>query len=142
MPSVVLGNPVASGGVQIVGQSGQPWPYSGVPAPIGGVQLLWISSGGNCYIGFSGNMTINSGQMQLSGGANSGITDGMLILPGTPYFVPRLRCGLSGNLQVFALCDVAASGNGRLYWDWFSFLLTTMGTIGLAAMGGAASFLA
>ncbi len=118
---MILGNPLASGATPIL--SG--WPWSGRPAkPVGGVQIRWISSGGNCYIALSGNpilsggfMTLTSGQMYLSGGANSGLLDGMPLAPGDSYFVPRLATGLSGQLSIFAICDQAASGIGRLYWE-------------------------
>lgn len=120
MPSVVIGNPVASGGVQIIGQSGQPWPFSGMAAtPVGGIQLRFISllpGSGLCFIGFSGNVSINSGGFQLSGGANSGMNDGMPLRDGDSFFVPRMACGNSGNLSIFAIGDASASG-GRLYWQ-------------------------
>lgn len=114
MPSIVLGQPRASG-PQLV-MSGCPW--SGQPlSPVGGVQLLWVSSGGNAYIGLSGNVTITSGQMALSGGANSGLSDGMMMPPGGGYFVPRMATGPSGQLQIYAWCDGNASGVGRLFFE-------------------------
>lgn len=117
MPSIVLGQPRASGAQLIV--SGNPWSGNAPAPPIGGVQLLWVSSGGNAYIGLSGGITINSGAMALSGGANSGMLDGMLLPPGGGYFIPKMACGLSGNLQLYGWCDQAASGIGRLYFEVF-----------------------
>jgi hypothetical protein len=64
-------------------------------------------------------MTITSGQMFLSGGPNSGLSDGMILAPGDSYFVPKIACGNSGFLNIYALCDVAASGIGRLYFEIF-----------------------
>lgn len=122
MPSILLGQPYASGATQVI--SGNFW--SGRKAePVGGVQLFWVSSGGNAYIALSGGgpplsggfMTINSGTLQLSGGNASGMLDGFPMAPGAGYFIPKLACGLSGNLSIFALCDQAASGTGRLYFE-------------------------
>lgn len=128
MPSVILGNPYASGAQLVVSGS----LVSGKFTPTGGIQLRWISSGGNCYIGFSGGgpplsgsfMTITSGGFALSGGSASGMFDGMLIEPGASYFVPSLvltnRGGItSGFYNIFALCDQTASGAGRLYFEFF-----------------------
>lgn len=64
-------------------------------------------------------MTITSGQMFLSGGPNSGLSDGMIMAPGDSYFVPRIGTGASGRVNIFADCDVAASGIGRLYFEIF-----------------------
>ena len=122
MPSLVLGNDPASGAIQIL--SGNPW--SGfVVEPIGGIQLRWISSGGSAYIALSGGgppksggfMTINSGAMILSGGIASGMLDGFPLAPGDSYFIPKLAFKQSGVFNVYALCDQAASGVGRLYWE-------------------------
>lgn len=118
MPSLLLGQPLASGAQIIV--SGFPW--SGQIVPQGGVQLRWVSSGGNAYIGLSGAMTITSGAMFLSGGPNSGLLDGMVMAPGDSYFVPRSATGLSGRLNIFALCDGVASGIGRLFFEVFNLL--------------------
>lgn len=116
MPSLVLGQPLASGPQIIV--SGNPW--SGLaPTPVGGIQFRWISSGGNAYIGLSGGMTINSGQMFLSGGPNSGLLDGFPLAPGDGYFIPKLAFPLSGTYNVYAMCDQVASGVGRLYFERF-----------------------
>lgn len=127
MPSIVLGNPFLSGAVSVI--SGNPW--SGQLPPLkGGVQLFWTSSGGNCYIGFSGGgpplsggfMTINSGTMILSGGIASGMLDGMCLTPGMGYWIDRTQVPAVGNtmsgiFNIFAICDPQASGIGRLYFD-------------------------
>jgi hypothetical protein len=108
--------------------------YSGVFVGAG-LQLRWISSGGNCYVGVAGGgpplsggfMTITSGGMQLSGGAASGMLDGMLLGPGDAFFVEPGVLGnrngpTSGTFNVWALCDQAASGVGRLYFaPWLGF---------------------
>lgn len=114
MPSLILGQPVASGPNIIV--SGNPWSGKN-PKPVDGVQLRWMSSGGNAFIGLSGNFTVTSGGFLLSGGTNSGLGDGMFLAPGDSYFLPKAVCGLSGTYNVFATCDVAASGVGRLFFE-------------------------
>lgn len=126
MPSLILGQPFASGAQMVI--SGNPW--SGIVFPRGGVQLFWLSSGGNAYVGFSGGgpplsggfMTINSGTMMLSGGAASGMLDGFPLVPNMGYWidrsmVPGFGGGNSGTFNLFALCDQSASGVGRLYFD-------------------------
>ncbi len=126
MPSMLLGNPVASGAIRVM--SGNP--YSGTFGPTGGVQFRWVSSGGNCYIALSGGgpilsgtfMTINSGDIVATRGPASGMLDGFLMAPGDSYFLPALCFGKgpnSGFINVFALCDAVASGIGRLYWETF-----------------------
>ncbi len=68
----------------------------------------------------SGNfMTITSGAMALSGGCLSGMLDGMPMAPGDTYFIPKTAFATSGVYGVWAMCDVAASGIGRLYWEMF-----------------------
>ena len=127
MPSVVLGNDPASGAQLVVSGS----LYSGQLLHFG-ISLLWVSSGGNCYVSTSGGnpplsggfMTITSGGMAKSGGAASGMLDGMLLLPFTRYYIPPgmlyNRGGSnSGSFNIFALCDPAASGVGRLYFDQY-----------------------
>lgn len=109
MPSIILGNPQASGPQIIV--SGNPW--SGKLVPVGSIDLFWTSSGGNAYVGTSGNMTMTSGGMFLSGG---GVNDGMMIPPGARYTIPKCNLNISGTITVYANCDVAASGLGRLYY--------------------------
>ncbi len=126
MPSILIGQPYLSGAVTVI--SGNPW--SGKLEPAGGIQLRWISSGGNCYIALSGGgpplsggfMTINSGTFPLSGGGASGLLDGMPMAPGDAYFVPRSALGsrdgqTSGRFNLFALADATASGVGRLFYE-------------------------
>ena len=132
MPSLVLGTPFLSGATQII--SGNPW--SGQLEPKGTIRLWWIcaASGANCYIALSGGgpplsggfMTYNSGGMLLSGGAASGMLDGIPIAPGgiAEYDVPKLGLGstggtTSGTYNLFANCDPAASGIGRLYFEMY-----------------------
>lgn len=118
MPSLIVGNPLASGAQQII--IGNPW-SGALPTPVGGIQFaLDRSASGSVYIGFSGGLTLNSGQMFLSGGANSGMLDGMQIAPGGGYFVPRsLVPSVSGTYNLFARHDAACSGQARLYWEAF-----------------------
>ncbi len=125
MPSVVIGQPAASGAQLII--SGNPW--SGHLVPYSYLQLRWVSSGGNVYVAFSGFgpplsggfMTINSGAMILSGGAASGMLDGLLISPGDCYSIPAAaitnKGATSGAFNLVANCDVQASGVGRLYFE-------------------------
>ncbi len=123
MPSAIIGN--ASGGDWVV--SGVPWIRGGHPlSPWGslppanqlgaGIQLRWSpNSSGNLYVGLSGGLTVNSGGFLGSG--YSGLLDGVLLGPGDAYFIPRVAASASGLISVFATCDVAASGLGRLYWE-------------------------
>lgn len=108
--------------------SGSPFPlisgnfYSGTGAlhPIGSVQLRWAKeASGNAYIGLSGGFNVNSGGVFMSGGVLSGMLDGMVLYPGDAYNIPKVGCGLSGQLGVYATCDATASGVGRLYFDLF-----------------------
>jgi hypothetical protein len=67
-------------------------------------------------------MTINSGGMTLSGGAQlSGALDGIPLGPGDGLWIPayafKSPIGVSGNCNIFAMCDQAASGVGRLSWE-------------------------
>lgn len=114
MPSIILGQPLASGPQIIV--SGNPWSGQQAQFPVGGIQFRWVSSGGNAYIGMSGGMTITSGGMMQSGG---GLLDGMPMAPGDAYFIPRLGLKTSGAYTVYGMCDVAASGAGRLFFEIF-----------------------
>lgn len=111
MPSVLLTN--QSGGQNIL--SG--W-VSGHPLqPVGGVQLrLSPIASGNAYVGLSGTVAITSGNMS---GTMSGGLDGMIMKPGDTYFIPKLACGLSGNLTVQVATDAAASGQGRMFFEVF-----------------------
>ena len=110
MPSVLIGNPLASGAQQIV--SGNPW--SGDYRPIGGVQLvLDRSASGAIYVGTSGNITLNSGGMFLTGG---GLNDGVQLAPGGSYFIPKLAF-VSGEYNLFIRHDAACSGQARLFYE-------------------------
>ena len=108
-----------SGGQPII--SGFPWgsgPNLKVHFPRTGVQLRWsANASGYCYIGLSGGMTVNSGGVLQSGTDWVGVRDGMQLVPGDAYFVPRIGTGRSGLLEIFATCDAAASGQGRLYFE-------------------------
>ncbi len=129
MPSLLLGNPLASGAQCVV--SGGAGVYSGHMTPTSTLLLRWVSASGNCYIAFSGGgpplsgniMTIASGGFALSGGCLSGMLDGMPMAPGDTYLVPVValtnKGPTSGLYNVFALADVAASGIGRLYFEFF-----------------------
>jgi hypothetical protein len=110
MPSTIIGQPLASGPQQLI--SGNPW--SGDFRPIGGIQLVVDrSSSGSVYVGFSGNMTFNSGGMFLSGATT---TDGMQINPGGSYFVPKVIL-ISGSYNVYLWHDAACSGQCRVYYE-------------------------
>ncbi len=121
MPSTLL---TAASGIPFPLISGNAFSGQGVPHPVGGVQLvLSPSASGNAYISLSGltlsgdlGTTVNSGGFFLSGG---GLNDGILLAPGGGYFIPRLGIGPSGQLNLFASCDPAASGQARLYWECF-----------------------
>jgi hypothetical protein len=127
LPSVILGNPLASGGQQLI--SGNPWSGQSLE-PVGGIQLkLDKTASGNAYICLSGagihpgsgGQTLGSGGMFLSGFLSSGLMDGVQIGPGEGYFIPALvvKRQLSGNIQIGALVDQAGSGQARLYWEAF-----------------------
>jgi hypothetical protein len=117
MPSLVLGQPLASGPQIVI--SGNPW--SGFFAsPQAGIQfVLDYTSSGAAYIGLSGGTTFTSGGMQLSGGVQSGLLDGMQIAPGGAYWLPRAAFPVSGTYNVWAWVDAAASGKARLYFEKF-----------------------
>jgi hypothetical protein len=136
MPSFIVSN--KSGGDQFV--SG--WPWSGQRAsPVGGVQMVWdANASGNCYVGLSGGMTVQSGGFWQSG--QSGMMDGVQITPGNSYFIPRLGTGFSGVLNLFASCDATASGQGRLYFEIFSSPWWSLVPLGLAALLEASKLLA
>lgn len=117
MPSLLL---TAASGVLVM--SGNL--ISGRLTPLGGVQLRWISSGGNAYVAFSGGFTVGSGTLTGSGGCLSGMMDAFPLAPGDGFFVPQIalleRAGpVSGTFNLWATCDPAASGAGRLFFDLF-----------------------
>ncbi len=111
MPSLVLGQPFLSG-VQIL-ISGNPWSGS---VPNGGVRItVDTSASGSIYLGYSGNVTLFSGGMLLSGGGS--VTDGTQIKPGATYHVARSKMPISGTYNLYAWCDTACSGQVRVYVD-------------------------
>ena len=73
---------------------------------------------GMVFIGLNSGMTVNSGGMFLSGGANSGRHDGIPIKAGDPYFIPKSDLSVSGTFNIYAVPEAAASGN-RLYFQAF-----------------------
>lgn len=111
MPSLILDN--RSGGQNILSGAF----FSGHPlVPLGGIQLrLSPMASGNCYIAFSGGVTINSGGLPPN--HLSGALDGMLLAPGDSYFIPKAFCGASGSPQIYIATDPAASGQARLYYE-------------------------
>lgn len=114
MPSVIVGNHPPSGPMILV--SGCPW--SGVgKQPVGGVQLhLDQTASGRIYVGLSGACTLTSGGVFLSGG---GLADAMPMAPGGAYFIPAMAFKTSGTMTVYVHCDLACSGQGRLYYEVF-----------------------
>ncbi len=123
MASLVLGNPFLSGAIQVI--AGNPW--SGQLVPVGGIQLKWVcpASGALAYVSLSGGgpplsggfMTYNSGTMMLSGGFTSGALDGIPMGPGESMFIPKIGFRTSGAFNLYANCDPAASGIGRLFFE-------------------------
>lgn len=116
MPSLLLSAasgspfPIYSGGLPFSGQSYR-FPYSYV-------NLKYAdNASGNAYIGYTsgGPFTVNSGGAFPNG---SGLYDLMMLAPGERYQIPKLEF-ISGCLNIFATCDAAASGQGRLYFDVF-----------------------
>ena len=121
MPSCIIDNS-ASGGQLII--SGNFW--SGKLLPVGGVNFVADpNNSGLIYIGFSGGLTVRSGNYPLSGGIYSGANDGCPVKPGNTYFVPAIAFGNrggfnSGQPNMYAACDAAASGGfARLFFDTF-----------------------
>ena len=76
------------------------------------------NASGNAYISYQsgGPFNINSGAAFPNG---SGLYDMMMLAPGERYSIPRLEFPNSGVLNIFATCEAAASGQGRLYFDIF-----------------------
>lgn len=129
MPSILIGQPPASGAQLVV--SGSVWSGRNLTQ---GLQLKWVctASGANVYIALSGGgpplsggfMTINSGNLITAGGCLSGMLDGMPLAPGDKYYIEpsvlsNLQSTQSGIFNVWALADQAASGIGRLYFEPF-----------------------
>lgn len=116
-------------------QSGGTWIcsgdiFSGTRYPVGGVQLALSKSGAGpvfvCIPNLSGDVaTMNSGGSLSSGG----MADGMELIPGGTYFVPKTRLlmtnsGISNNsgqwqvgIQDIRIHVPAASSGSRLYWE-------------------------
>lgn len=112
MPSVIVAGLVQSGGQPLI--SGNPW--SGHVVPQGKVRIsLDRAASGSVYIGLSGGMTINSGGFTLSG--NIGILDGVQVIPGGVYEIPRQAINTSGSINVYIGCDAACSGVARIYYE-------------------------
>lgn len=91
--------------------------YSGSPRPVGGVQLLYSNTAqsGPIYIGLpnlSGDATTAASGGSLSSG---GLADGMEMIPGNSYFVPKVRL-VSGIESIRVLVPAPASG-ARLFWE-------------------------
>lgn len=112
MPSVLVGNPTLSGPQQVI--SGNPW--SGFRRnPLTGIQFkLSRIASGSVYLGLSGNVTLNSGGLFLSGPSYS---DGTEVGPGDAYFIPALAFQTSGTYNVYARHDAACSGQARLFFE-------------------------
>ena len=114
MASTLLGNPLASG-AQIIASGNV---FSGVLGIEGGIQLrVHPNASGYVYIGLSGNLTLLSGGFYLSG--TLGVTDGMVMGPGDSYFIPRSKFPNSGLMNIYAVADVACSGQTRIFWEKF-----------------------
>ena len=130
MPSFLVGNPLASGPTVVV--SGFPWSGKAYN-PVGGIQFrVATNASGSVYIGYSGTITMNSGGLFMSGG---GMNDGMQLAPGDAFFVPRLATGVSGALTVYFRHDAACSGQTRIYYDLFSWMLPVAAML-LPVFGG------
>lgn len=112
MPSAVVSN---ASGAPFPLISGNFWSGNNAFHPYGGVQLKTAPyNSGNVYIGLSGGVTIASGGFMLSG-VNT--TDGMIMGPGDSYFVPKLAMQNSGIFNIYAGCDAACSGQGRVFYE-------------------------
>ena len=114
MPSVILGN--VSGGQQIILTN----IWSGI-FENHGVQLRWAGPG-NAYVSVYSNVTVNSGTVSNTGVNSGGTNDGMIVLSGERYNVPPLVINniggtASGIFNIYALCDAASSGVGRMYFE-------------------------
>ena len=113
MPSMMLGNPVASGPQIVV--SGNAFSGSAPPPLIGGVFMkMPKNASGNAYVSAYSGVTLNSGGFFLSGG---GLYDGYLMEPGQEYFLPHSKMPISGTLNVYVWADGACSGQTRFYFE-------------------------
>jgi hypothetical protein len=111
MPSLLL---TAASGAPFPLVSGNLWSGQGFK-PYSQVRLyLDRSASGNAYISTSGNATVTSGGFLLSGQNQ----DAMALAPAGRLEYPRLVF-VSGQLNLFATCDAAASGQARLYFEIF-----------------------
>lgn len=124
MPSVLLG--YISGGTNIL--SGNYWSgagsWTGEGRPVGGVQIrVDRNCSGFIYVGLSGGVTVTSGTLFTSGGANSGFgnLDGIQLGNGDAMFVPKLAFPffLSGSPGIWIQPDGNCSGQARVYWDGY-----------------------
>lgn len=114
MPSTLIG--IVSGSPQLIYSGTLPTLSGGVRSMIGSIQFkLSATASGSIYLGFSGNVTMNSGNVFLSGG---GLNDGYVLGPGESLNVPK-AVAVSGSLSVYAHHDAACSGQARLYWQHF-----------------------
>lgn len=104
---------VQSGGIRLV--SGDI--YSGLPFPVGGVQLQWdAAASGPVYVGWSGTPTFLSGGSLSSGG----MADGYKMSPGDKFFVPKISmCNASGlpRIDAIKLVGPATASGGVMYWQ-------------------------
>ena len=118
MPSILVGQPVASGPQQVIIGN----PFSGSIHPIGGILFtLDYTASGAVYMGInaSGTVTLTSGGFFLSGNT-PGINDGFQIKPGATYFVHKtaMTQWASGVWPIYIRHDAACSGQARLYYEW------------------------
>ena len=101
-----------SGGIPLV--SGDI--FSGLPYPIGGVQLVWDKAApGPIYVGASGTPTFLSGGVFSSGG----LADGVKLNPGDGWFFAKSTLyNLSGRQRIDAVQMIgpAASSGGIMFW--------------------------
>lgn len=110
MPSQLL---TQASGAPFPVVSGNFWSGQAALMPRTGIQFYWDdTASGAAYLSLSGSATLTSGGFFLSGG----FTDGMKLKPGASIFYPR-SVFISGQCNVFAMCDATASGQGRLWWE-------------------------
>lgn len=110
MPSLIVG--AQSGGVLMF--SGSIFSGNVVNKPAGGIQLVAdAGNSGTVYVGLSGGITITSGGGMSSGG----LMDGMPVVPGAAYFVPKIALAASGTPNIWLTVPAAISGMARVYWQ-------------------------